>query len=37
VCRAAYECWVTQADSPLTVYLDAALRAMATGFAPGLA
>ena len=34
VCRAAYECWVTQADSPLTLYLDAALRAMATGFAP---
>lgn len=34
VCRAAYECWVGQADSPLTVYLDAALRAMTTGFSP---
>jgi mycofactocin system transcriptional regulator len=32
VCRAAYECWVKQADSALTVYLDAALRAMAAGF-----
>jgi len=32
VCRAAYECWVNQADRALTVYLDAALRAMATGF-----
>ena len=34
VCRAAYECWVAQADSPLTVHLHAALRAMANGFAP---
>src|SRR4051794_20671146 len=33
VCRAAYECWVDQADEDLTVYLDAALRAMASGFA----
>ena len=34
VCRAAYECWVSQADEDLTVYLDAALRAMASGFTP---
>lgn len=34
VCRAAYECWVNQADDDLTAYLDAALRAMAAGFAP---
>ena len=33
VCRAAYECWVNQADDDLTVYLDAAIRAMAAGFA----
>ena len=32
VCRAAYECWITQADDDLTVYLDAAIRAMAAGF-----
>jgi hypothetical protein len=32
VCRAAYEYWVNQADDDLTVYLDAAIRAMATGF-----
>ena len=32
VCRAAYEVWVAGADADLTVYLDEALRAMATGF-----
>jgi mycofactocin system transcriptional regulator len=32
VCRAAYEYWVSQADDDLTVYLDAAIRAMAAGF-----
>jgi mycofactocin system transcriptional regulator len=31
-CRAAYEQWVEQADADLTVYLDAALRALAAGF-----
>ncbi|HVU92602.1 MAG TPA: mycofactocin system transcriptional regulator [Jatrophihabitans sp.] len=34
VCRAAYELWVTRADARLTVYLDEALRALATGFSP---
>jgi mycofactocin system transcriptional regulator len=32
VCRAAYEYWVARADSDLTVYLDQAIRAMASGF-----
>lgn len=32
-CRAAYERWSARADADLTVYLDAALRALATGFA----
>ena len=32
-CRAAYDLWATQADADLTVYLDAALRALAAGFA----
>ena len=32
-CRAAYERWSARADSDLTVYLDAALRALAAGFA----
>lgn len=32
VCRAAYECWVNQAADDLTVYLDAAIRALAAGF-----
>lgn len=32
-CRAAYERWTTRADADLTVYLDAALRALAAGFA----
>ena len=33
-CRAAYDRWVVRADADLTVYLDAALRALAAGFAP---
>ncbi|MFI5585810.1 mycofactocin system transcriptional regulator [Amycolatopsis sp. NPDC051758] len=32
-CRAAYERWSARADADLTVYLDAALRALAGGFA----
>jgi len=32
VCRAAYEFWVTRADTDLTVYLDQAIRALAAGF-----
>jgi mycofactocin system transcriptional regulator len=32
VCRAAYELWVSRADTDLTVYLDEAIRAMASGF-----
>lgn len=32
VCRAAYERWSAHADTDLTVYLDAALRALAAGF-----
>jgi mycofactocin system transcriptional regulator len=32
-CRAAYECWAARADADLVRYLDAALRALATGFA----
>jgi len=31
-CRAAYERWSTRADADLTVYLDAALRALSAGF-----
>jgi mycofactocin system transcriptional regulator len=31
-CRAAYERWSARADSDLTVYLDAALTAVASGF-----
>lgn len=31
-CRAAYEQWAVRADADPTVYLDAALRALATGF-----
>ena len=31
-CRAAYERWAVRADADLTVYLDAALRALAAGF-----
>ena len=32
-CRAAYDRWAVHADADLTVYLDAALRALAAGFA----
>lgn len=32
-CRAAYERWTARADADLVVYLDAALRALAAGFA----
>ncbi|MCU1659209.1 MAG: putative transcriptional regulator [Pseudonocardiales bacterium] len=32
--RAAYDRWVARADADLPVYLDAALAALATGFAP---
>ena len=31
-CRAAYDRWLARADADLTVYLDAALRALAAGF-----
>ena len=31
-CRAAYDRWMVHADADLTVYLDAALRALAAGF-----
>jgi mycofactocin system transcriptional regulator len=34
VCRAAYDRWSARADTDLTVYLDAALTALAAGFAP---
>lgn len=34
-CRAAYERWSARADADLTVYLDAALRGLATGFRDG--
>lgn len=34
VCRAAYDRWADRADASLTVYLDHALRALATGFSP---
>jgi TetR/AcrR family transcriptional regulator, regulator of mycofactocin system len=33
-CRAAYDRWSVRADTDLTVYLDAALAALAEGFAP---
>jgi mycofactocin system transcriptional regulator len=33
-CRAAYDRWAARADADLTVYLDAALTALAAGFAP---
>jgi TetR/AcrR family transcriptional regulator, regulator of mycofactocin system len=33
-CRAAYERWSARADSDLTVYLEAALAALAAGFSP---
>jgi len=34
VCQAAYDRWSARADTDLTVYLDAALTALAAGFAP---
>jgi TetR/AcrR family transcriptional regulator, regulator of mycofactocin system len=34
-CRAAYDRWSARADADLTVYLDAALAALAAGFDPG--
>ena len=34
-CRAAYERWAARADADLRMYLDAALRALAAGFADG--
>jgi TetR/AcrR family transcriptional regulator, regulator of mycofactocin system len=33
-CRAAYDRWSARADDDLTIYLDAALTALAAGFAP---
>jgi mycofactocin system transcriptional regulator len=33
-CRAAYDRWSARADADLTLYLDAALTALAAGFAP---
>lgn len=33
-CRAAYDRWCARGDADLTVYLDAALKALAAGFAP---
>ena len=33
-CRAAYDRWSARADDDLTFYLDAALTALASGFAP---
>jgi TetR/AcrR family transcriptional regulator, regulator of mycofactocin system len=35
-CRAAYDRWSARADADLTLYLDAALTALAAGFAPDL-
>ena len=34
-CRAAFDRWSARADADLPGYLDAALRALASGFAPG--
>ena len=36
VCRAAYDRWCARADADLTVYLDAAVAALAAGFRPAL-
>ena len=33
-CRSAYDRWAARADDDLTVYLDATLTALASGFAP---
>ena len=35
-CRAAYDRWSARADADLTIYLDAALTALAAGFHPDL-
>jgi mycofactocin system transcriptional regulator len=35
-CRAAFDLWVSRADADLTTYLDAALRALATGFSTAI-
>jgi mycofactocin system transcriptional regulator len=35
-CRAAYDRWLARADANLTVYLDAALTALASGFADSM-
>jgi TetR/AcrR family transcriptional regulator, regulator of mycofactocin system len=35
-CRAAYDRWSARADADLTVYLDAALTALAAGFDPAV-
>jgi TetR/AcrR family transcriptional regulator, regulator of mycofactocin system len=35
VCRAAYDRWCVRGDADLTVYLDAAIAALAGGFTPG--
>jgi hypothetical protein len=32
-CRAAYDCWLAEPDSDLTVWLDEALGALGSGFA----
>jgi mycofactocin system transcriptional regulator len=34
VCRAAYDRWCVRGDADLTVYLDAAIAALAVGFTP---
>ena len=34
MCRAAYDRWCARADADLTVYLDAAVAALAAGFPP---
>jgi TetR/AcrR family transcriptional regulator, regulator of mycofactocin system len=36
VCRAAYDRWCARADADLTVYLGAAVAALAAGFPPAL-
>jgi hypothetical protein len=35
-CRAAYDRWSARADTDLTRYLDAAIRALAAGFEPAV-
>jgi mycofactocin system transcriptional regulator len=36
VCRAGFDRWAVRADADLTVYLDAAIRALAAGFRDGV-